>query len=523
MAYLFKLFKIISIIILFSISYSQNLSKIQILNNDINIFSKYIKSERDTFRNSIHYLEYGVAFTSKICTVENLSDFKFCIDSYNKINYNWIIQLSSVDLIKDIYYLLNENSSYKNVRIICILFLNDMNFSYKFDFYPIFYIEQNDYNLIEDNYNIRNEKENIFIKLTFYRYIENNQKQITIILISLFTTFIFILFVFWIFLKKKYIIDENDNGYIICFTDNLLFFSLFKNFMMLYFLAKSNQTLDNYDSEDYISIIIETFNIILKSLVCHFIYTTSKGIGILQNKIQQYNFKEVIISFIVIFIFFMLDQGLSSFLRILVYYGLEVKDIKEVLFFSILILFIIFNTVKTYIIISNKIEEILLFNEEVNDTTFLMILNKKKILLIIHLIASLLYCMCFLISIFILKIVYYYYINNEIIILLTSLNIDLMIIFNGIVFRPKDINNLFNQAEIIETENIKKLEIYRVIISKHFLSDKIENEFNINLSSKIKKMKKIPFIIINPFYYSESCQKSLIYEKCSFGYISNEK
>ena len=387
------IFVIIPNLIQSSIANDENKSYMTLFSRSFNIINNIrVLSIRDSFLKSFSSLSNNLVIAGKIVYVEKLEDLTENIKAYKRINNDWILLIDNITTFNRVHqYLTDYNSQYKsqpsNIKLIVLNEkTNDIDSISNLSI-PIFVIKDQEFSLIISKYTITNETENVFVKFTFFRVIEANQKVVCIT-ISIIKTVIFLaLYFYWGYLKKVQNIEDSEVSYIQCIIENLLFIMLLKSFLSLYYVFKSNASVEDDETKDaYVIVVAITLDCIVRTLICFLFYSVSKGYGIFKHRLESKEVKRLLFTFVFIYIVTFVDQVLSGPLGLLLYYGLEIKDLKNMIFLFVLMLVAIFNTYKSHRMIRSAMEEMNLFGSEiVNDFQsnggIRIIKNKQRILM----------------------------------------------------------------------------------------------------------------------------------------------
>ncbi len=357
------------------------------------INSNQAKIVKDSFLSIITNLNNEISFTGKICYAERLEDFtENCVKAYRKLIKHWIVQVKDISTFKIIQKYIKDfkDTQGRKLTDIKAFFFNDETLtpSTVIDIddlrTPILIFNKSTYEDIYNRFTITKENDDAFLKITFYRLIEANQKQaaigITIVKIVMFVG----MNLTWFILKKKIIIEENDFTYIQGIVDNAMFFILLKELITIYYLIRANSVSDDLNRDAYLEIIINSIDAIIRSLVCLLFISVSKGYGIFRSKLIGLEIKQLLGIFVVIYLVFFVDQVLSSPLGILIYYGIEVKDIKNLVLMCVLLSFVIYYGIRSIIILTRKTRELFAFNLEYavdNADDSITILKNKRLVI----------------------------------------------------------------------------------------------------------------------------------------------
>lgn len=222
-------------------------------------------------------------------------------------------------------------------------------------------MDTTDFSLLAEKYNAYNEEENIFTTITYIRLIPIGQKNLSL-LITLIKILIFsVVYFTWKHLRNKY---PDDVISIQSFLETLLGLVLIKEITTLYFLIKSDDNSNTISTEYYILTIVYTLECISRTFICFIILLISIGVGIFRQYLARNELKKVVFLFIFIYLFFCIDQILDSYFGEPIIGSLDFKDLKSILFITVLYYFCVMNCIKSVRILKIKLSEVIYFAPE---------------------------------------------------------------------------------------------------------------------------------------------------------------
>lgn len=322
--------------------------------------SSEITAIDDSFLSEFRKIENKLEYKGKMCSGSDI-ELNECFNSYLGINNQWVILCDSEIEYERSYKFLSSTFSNKENKIVYVVAESINSFIKKAP--ALIFSDAEKYNKLKTELSALIEKENIIITLTFLRLIEGNQKLGSLLISGLKLGLVTVFFIIWLILKKKYTLERMFAQPII---ENMLFLIIIKEVLLIYYISKSDQSADSaykIQKTTYLLTIVNILDSITRTFTWFLYLKLIYGIGIFRSIVTETDIKRFLFLFISLYVICSIDQILEGVFSIIVIYGIDWGNLKNIVVLSIIQVLCVILLIKSLKVLRLRLYMMNLFSE----------------------------------------------------------------------------------------------------------------------------------------------------------------